>query len=275
MKSEIVWIGFHQADKNNESSSKSSKVIGPNPIFASVLLLGFLIAFITLPVQAQNRVGTVITGRAKATELNKYSGNEPLPLPRMVLVENFKMMGDVITDPGKTHRHHLLHKQSQPLTPDELVSAVQNSFAISIIDHVKKLNLDVQRSTDLSEARPSTVVVEGDFSLIDQGTARKRILIGFGRGASDVRAHVMISLLDEDKKTLLLECNINSTSGKEPGAVASSSGAGFAVSAVTGSLMDKRSSTAQVDGQRMGKLVAEQVSNVIRTTKWNRGEKHG
>jgi hypothetical protein len=269
MKSGIVFIGFNQADKNNESSSKSSKVIGPHAIFARALLMGVLIAFMTLPVQAQNRVGTVITGRAKATELNKYSGNEPLPLPQMVLVENFKMSGDVITEPGRTHRHHLLHKQSQPLTPDELVSAVQNSFAISVIDHVKKLNVDVQRSTDLSKARPSTLVVEGDFSLIDQGTARKRILIGFGRGASDVRAHVLISLLDGDKKTLLLECNINSASGKEPGAVASSSGAGFAISAVTGSLTDKRSSTAQVDGQRMGKLVAEQVSKVIRTKTWN------
>jgi hypothetical protein len=269
MKSKVVWNDFNQAE-NNESSSKSLKVLGPDAIFSLSLLLGVLIIFfVTFPAQAQNRVGTVITGRAKATELNKYSGNGPLPLPQIVLVENFKMTGDVITDPGRTHRHHLLHKQSQPLTPDELVSAVQNSFAVSVIDHVKKLNIDVQRSTDLSMARPPTLVVEGDFSLIDQGIARKRILIGFGRGASDVKAHLLISLLDGGKKTLLLECNINSASGKEPGAVASSSGTGFAISAVTGSLTDKRSSTAQVDGQRLGKLVAEQVSNVIRTTTWN------
>jgi Domain of unknown function (DUF4410) len=261
MKSGIALSSFNQ--------TKSSTGTAQNVIFYRALLLGVLIACMTSHAQAQDRVGTIITGRAEATVLKKYSDAALMPKPQIVLIENFRMTGDVITDPERTHRHHLLHKQSQPLTRDELISAVQNSFATSVIDHVKKLNVDVERSTDPSKAKPSTLVVEGEFSLIDQGVARKRIVIGFGRGASDVKAHVLISLLDGDKKTPLLECNINSESGKEPGAVASTSGVGFAISAVTGSMTDKRSSTAQVDGQRMGKLVAEQVSNLMRTTAWN------
>jgi hypothetical protein len=244
-------------------SAKSSTVI------YRALLLGVLIACMTSHAQAQNRVGTIITGRAKATVLKRYSGTALLPKPQIVLIEDFRMTGDVITEPERTHHHHLLHKRQQPLTRDELISAVQQSFATAVIDPIKKLNVDAQRSTNLSQAKPSTVVVEGEFSLIDQGNVRKRILIGFGRGASDVRAHVLISLLEADKKTLLLECIINSQSGKEPGAAASISGTGFAISAVTGSMSDKRSSTAQVDGKRMGKLVAEQVSNVFRTTTWS------
>jgi len=261
MKSGIALSSFNQ--------TKSSTGTAQNVIFYRALLLGVLIACMTSHAQAQDRVGTIITGRAKATVLKKYSDADHMPKPQIVLIENFRMTGDVITDPERTHRHHLLHKQSQPLTRDELISAVQNSFATSVIDHVKKLKVDVERSTDPSKAKPSTLVVEGEFSLIDQGNVRKRILIGFGRGASDVRAHVLISLLEADKKTLLMECNINSQSGKEPGAAASISGTGFAISAVTGSMSDKRSSTAQVDGKRMGKLVAEQVSNVLRTTTWS------
>lgn len=38
--------------------------------------------------------------------------------------------------------------------------------AASVIDHVKKLNVDVQRSHRSSKAKPSTLVVEGDFSFI-------------------------------------------------------------------------------------------------------------
>ncbi len=269
MKSGTLSGNLNQINKIREFSAKFSTVIVQDPIFCRTLLLGVLIACTTSQTQAQDRVGTIITGRAKATVLKKYSGTDLLPKPQTVLIEDFRMTGDVITDSERTHRHHLFHKQSQPLTRDELISAVQNSFAASVIDHVKKLNVNVQRSTDPSTAELSTLVVEGEFSLIDQGIARRRIVIGFGRGASDIKAHVLISLLDGDKQTPLLECNINSESGKEPGAVASTSGAGFAISAATGSMTDQRSSTVQVDGQRMGKLVAEQVSNVMRTTAWD------
>jgi hypothetical protein len=58
-------------------------------------------------------------------------------------------------------------------------------------------------------------------------------------------------------------------SSKEPGAMASTSGTGFAISAVAWSMSDKRPSTVKVDAQRMGKLVTKQVSNVIGTTNWN------
>ena len=51
--------------------------------------------------------------------------------------------------------------------------------------------------------------------------------------------------------------------------MASTSGTGFAISAVTWSMSDKRPSTVKVDAQRIGKLVTKQVSNVIETTNWN------
>jgi hypothetical protein len=36
------------------------------------------------------------------------------------------MTGDVITEPERTHQHHLLHKRSQPLTRDELISIARS-----------------------------------------------------------------------------------------------------------------------------------------------------
>jgi len=269
MKSKIVPSRFSQISKIKGICAISRMISSQNVIFSRALLHAVLIACMSSQASAQNRVGTIITGRAKATVLKKYSDTQPLPKPQIVLLEDFRMTGDVITQSEEKRHHYLLHKQTPPLTRDELITAVQTSFALAVTDQLKKLNVDAQRAKDLSQAKPSTLVVEGEFSLINQGNARKRILIGFGRGASDVQAHVLISLLEGDTKTLLLDSTINSQSGKEPGAVLSTSGAGFAISAVAGSMSDKRSATVQVDGKRMGKLVAEQVSNVMRTTTWN------
>jgi len=74
----------------------------------------YLIACITSHEQARDRVGTIIIGRAKATVLKKYSGTDLLPKPPVVLIENFREAGDVITEPERTRQHHLLHKHSRP-----------------------------------------------------------------------------------------------------------------------------------------------------------------
>jgi hypothetical protein len=90
---------------------------------------GVLIACMTSHAQAQDRVRTIITGRDKATVLKNYSGTDVLPKPQIVLNENFRMTGDVMTEAESTRQHHLLHKRSQPLTRHQLISAVQKSFS--------------------------------------------------------------------------------------------------------------------------------------------------
>ena len=39
----------------------------------------------------------------------------------------------------------------------------------------------------------SDLVVAGEFVAINEGDETKRIMIGFGRGASDIKTHVMVS----------------------------------------------------------------------------------
>lgn len=45
-------------------------------------------------------------------------------------------------------------------------------------------------------------------------------MIGFGRGARDIKPHIVVSSLAKGTRTVVLEFNLNSASGKKPGAVA-------------------------------------------------------
>ena len=55
------------------------------------------------------------------------------------------------------------------------------------------------------------------ITAIDEGNKIKRVMIGFGRDASDVRTHVTVSSFTNGKKTVVLEFDLNSTSDKKRG----------------------------------------------------------
>jgi Domain of unknown function (DUF4410) len=93
----------------------------------------------------------------------------------------------------------------------------------------------------MAEVPPTAVlIVEGEFIAIDEGNKTKRVMIGFGRGASDIKTHVIVSSLTGGKKTPVLEFNLNSASGKKPGAAATVGAGSLAVAATSGGVGDKK-----------------------------------
>jgi hypothetical protein len=111
------------------------------------------------------------------------------------------------------------------------------------------------------------LIVEGEFIAVNQGDATQRIMLGFGRGASDIKTHVIISLAANGNKTVLLDCNINSKSGKKPGAIVGMGGGSLAVGAATGDVLDNKA-TVEGDATRMAKLIAKQTEAVMVAQKW-------
>jgi hypothetical protein len=111
---------------------------------------------------------------------------------------------------------------------------VQDSFAKSFNSLFGKQNIVADRVPDANAISGPALIVQREFIVVNQGNATKRIMLGFGRGASDIRAQVVISLVSEGRKTLLLDCNINSQSGKKPGAIVGMGGGTVAVGAAAG-----------------------------------------
>ncbi len=220
---------------------------------------------------AQNNSGNMLTGDAKAEVISSYTGPAPLPKPERVWVKDFTIVGDVVVDDSiaaRMHRRSLLGGGSDDATPEGVVQQIETSFSKTLTGELKKQQMETERMPDgVGTIGGTYLIVEGEFIGVNEGDKTKRVMIGFGKGASDIKTHVVISLVADGRRTVVLECNLNSQSGKKPGAIIGLGGGSVAVGAVTGDVGDKKS-TVQGDASRMAKVVAKQVEAVMVAQKW-------
>jgi len=221
---------------------------------------------------AQSSAGNIVTGKAKVDLISSYSGSEALPKPQSVIIQDFTLAGDVITDESaaaRLHRHlSLLRGPDEDSTPEVLAQQVQTSFSKALIKEFAKVNVQSERAVDGMNATTGPVlIVEGEFAGIDEGDKTKRVMIGFGRGASDIKTHVTVSSFVNGTRTVVLEFNLNSASGKKPGAVATMGTGAIAAGAAVGDVGDKKG-TVQADASRMAKAIAKQIEAFMINQKW-------
>lgn len=224
---------------------------------------------------AQSSGGNILSGDAKADVLKRYSGPEVLPKPDKILICNFAVPGGGITTDesiaGRLHRTILLrHGTDEDSSSQVLVQRLQAAFAKALADELKKTNIQTVNAPGkkMPTSLGSDLVVEGEFVAIHEGDETKRIMIGFGRGASKIKTHVTVSLATQGKpSTTVLEFNLSAESGKKPGAVATMGVGSLAVGAAAGGVGDRKS-TVEADASRMGKLAAKQLESFMASQKW-------
>jgi hypothetical protein len=167
----------------------------------------------------------------KADVLKRYSGPEVLPKPDKVVIHVFAVPAGAITldesIAAQLHRKIMLrHGVDEDSSPEALAQQLQAAFTKALTGELKKVNIQTagisaQKMSAAEDAMSaSSLIVEGQFVAIHEGDETKRIMIGFGRGASDIKTHVTVSSLVQGHPTVVLEFNLSSESGKKPGAVA-------------------------------------------------------
>jgi len=227
---------------------------------------------------AQTSSGNVLTGDVKAEIVRRYGGPETLPRPEKVLIHDFVVPVDGVTTDesiaGHLHRDIMLHRGvDEDSSPDALARRVQAAFTKTLTKELKKVNMPVAGSPaqrgSMSDGSlvGSELVMDGEFVAIHEGDKAKRIMIGFGRGASDIKTHVTVSAFVQNHPMVILELNLSSESGKKPGAVATMGVGSLAVGAATGGISDRRS-TVEADASRMATLVAKQLEVFMTDQKW-------
>jgi hypothetical protein len=157
---------------------------------------------------AQNAAKKLLFGDTKVETVKKYQG-EPLPKPDKVLVYDFTVPSSVIsvdTSPAaKVTRGRGKTEEGEPKSsPEAVAKQVQAVFAKSLLRELQQASVPAEAAPagagtagsagTGAAASPHTLVVQGEFTAINEGNKTKRVLIGFGKGASDVQAHVTVSL---------------------------------------------------------------------------------
>jgi hypothetical protein len=240
-----------------------------------------MIAMLSVPAIsiAQSNAEKVLVGDTKVTMIQSYSGKDKLAKPPQVIVYDFNIPSDVITI-DHSHAAHILDNgpiarrrgdAGEQSDPEAVAAKVQSAFSKGLIKELSKTSIPTTSAASSTGANPpvGALIVRGDFTSINEGDAAKRIIIGFGRGASDVKAHVIVSQVGQGDPIVLAEFNLDSASGKKPGAAATMGASSTSAAASAGAAGETdRRATVQGDTSRMAKVVAKQIENVMVTQQW-------
>lgn len=227
-----------------------------------------------LMAQAQNAASKILTGDTKVTVIHSYQGPAHLPKPAQAVVLKFDIPSNVITLDHSPMSHILSHdpiakmkhEEGRDESPEDVAQKVQAAFFKTLAGDLQKVSLATVAGSQQDIALNS-IAIRGGFTDVNLGNKTARMIIGFGRGASDVKAHVIVSLNAANGPILLSEFNVTSVSGKKPGAAATMGVGSAAASAGVAAATDGKA-TVEGDASRMARAVSKQIQAIMAAQHW-------
>jgi hypothetical protein len=164
----------------------------------------------------QNAMTNLLVGDTKVETLSSYKGPGSLPKPAKILVDDFVVPGDVESmDESmatRIHRRHmLLWGANAEASPEDVAGQVRASFSKALASELQKSSVPTETAVSADTAIPVHILtVQSEFTAVNEGNRSKRAMIGFGLDASDVQAHVTVSLTSETHPIVLSEFKLKS-----------------------------------------------------------------
>lgn len=212
--------------------------------------------------------------KTDVTSRQEYSGDK-LPRPGQIIVHDFSATpGDVPANSALAG--HAAH--ATPQTPEEIETGrkLGAEVAEELTAEIRKMGLPAVRAASGPTPRVGDLVLKGHFISIEEGTAGKRVLVGFGKGAANLTAMVEGYQMTQQGLRLLGSGQLESGSSKMPGVAA-----GAAAWAVTGSpiglvvggamkIRGERKDTQTIEGaaKRTADEIAEQLQVKFKEQGW-------
>ncbi len=133
----------------------------------------------------------VVAGCASAKVTNQQRlVNEKLPRPDHILVYDFAATpGDVPADSPVAGQYS---ERSTPQTAEHITTGRQlgAQIAAQLVEEIRGMGLAAERASRQTSPRLNDIVIRGYLLSIEEGSAAKRVAIGFGSGASELKTLV-------------------------------------------------------------------------------------
>jgi hypothetical protein len=164
----------------------------------------------------------------------------------------------------------------------EVGRAVSDALADELVKKIQALGLPAERGDGplVDDGRP-TLVIDGQFLSINQGSRGERVAIGLGAGRSEVRTAVQVFELIDGGRRLLDQFEVDARSGAKPG-MAETMGAGAAAGTVGQAAVVGVVSTAgseafgddvEADAHRTADKLARALGTLFAREGWIAGER--
>ena len=200
-----------------------------------------------------------------------------LPKPERIAVYDFVVEANDVS-PNNAPLSRLMRTVGSSQTADQLKTgrSVANTLSVELVAALKDLQLPVERGGTAPVA-DRTLAIEGQFISIDEGNRLRRVAIGLGAGASDVRTHTQLYVGTPTGPRLVDEFETDASSSRKPGAAvtmgaSSAVGAGMAAAkAAQGGLQAATvpQDTAEADAKRTAAELAKRVKQIFVDRGWS------
>jgi hypothetical protein len=132
----------------------------------------------------------------------------------------------------RTYRAVQPNEGSQP-SQLETGHAVAKDLADSLVKDLQGLGFTVEKRQRGTRVTGNVLIVDGEFLNVDEGNRLRRLVIGFGAGASKVDTRLQVYQVSDGSPRRVLEFETHVESAKMPGAAVTMGAGAAATGAVT------------------------------------------
>src|SRR5262245_41198625 len=226
---------------------------------------------------------TVMAGCARVSTQNVQNSTDRLPRPEVILVHDYHVSRDEVElDSAISSRLKRAMKGASE-AEDRLKAEQEVSRALTttLVDEIRKLGVQAEPARMASPGAGPTLSIEGQIVSIDEGNKAKRLVIGLGAGASEVRTLTRVyEVTSGNGHRLIEDFYTTAKSSRKPGfgpMAGMGPAAGLAAShaAAAGGLgvVTARSQTVEADVQHGAKQIAKELAKLFVQQGWVAQEK--
>ena len=212
----------------------------------------------------------VMVAGCASTEVSnrKINVNEKVPRPDRIVVYDFVATpADVPADSplaGQPVEH------PTPQTAEQIATGrrMGELIAAKLVEEINNMGMLARQASSSTTPRINDIVIKGYLLSIDEGSATKRVALGFGSGGSELKAAVEGYQMTAQGLRRLGSGTADSTGGKAPGGAVGVVGlivTGNPVGLIVGGGMKaygEYSGSAKIEGR--AKAIAKEIADQIR-----------
>ena len=153
----------------------------------------------------------------KVTERQSYQ-HERIPRPDRILVYDFATTYADLPSWSEPARRY---DATMTTASDEVIEKGRElgaKVANNLVEEIREMGLPAT-SAEGQTLRPGDIMIVGYFESIDEGSAAKRVVLGFGSGGADLKTQVEGYQMTEQGPRELGSRDVDSGPGKSPGVI--------------------------------------------------------
>ena len=208
----------------------------------------------------------------KVAQQPAEASTEDLQRPARVVVGDF--VGDRAELPADSAIATYLEQRPTPPTQQEIDMGrtLGERVEQQLVTELNNAGIQAQRAASAGEIRPGDGVIRGEFIVIDEGSRTKRMLLGFGAGAGELKTLVETYQMTPTGLRPLGAGQIQAAGGKLPGMLVpvgiGAAAAGVLASGASNVMQERGPESIDAAAQRTAKEIARHMVEAYRQRGW-------